>query len=278
MVGMHGGGKDDGSLQTAFQVGGGHIVVDAPAQVLFPGVGPEAPPGVLSGFVRMEMAESVNIAALDELLHPCALFRKEARVGGVANGVVDVNGAVADVVVAAKDQAGPFLLQLLHVLLEIVQPLHFKGLAFVSAGSGRMVDTDHGKVSVIGADKAPFRIVGGDAHARHNLVRFLAGEYGHAAVAFFLGGKTVAAIANGFEFQNRNLVWLRLGLLYAEHIRHGLLKPFHQAFPYGGPYAVDIIGDDFHGFPKKGGWVGPSAGMCCVAFCYFAIRAAKAME
>src|SRR4051812_15827891 len=80
------------------------LVVDAPADVLRPGLAAVGPPGVLIG-LRVEAAEDVDIAQLVEhARQPGALLRQEARVLLVGLPVAQVDLPVRDVPVAAKDE------------------------------------------------------------------------------------------------------------------------------------------------------------------------------
>lgn len=64
--------------QVVFQVGADEEVVDAPADVSGARAAADVPPGVFVG-VLVEDAEGVDVAVVDEFVHPLALNRQEAR-------------------------------------------------------------------------------------------------------------------------------------------------------------------------------------------------------
>ena len=99
MVGLYHLGQDVDVGDAILHVVGHHVVVDTPAEVLLSGAGAEAPPAITVGFLH-SVTERVDVAVAEEVGHPLALFRQEARRGVVFPRVVDIDVLVADVVVA----------------------------------------------------------------------------------------------------------------------------------------------------------------------------------
>ena len=90
----------------------GNLVVDAPTDVLGPGLAAIRPPGVGFQF-GMQFAEHIDEADfVEQLGEPGALFRQEAGILFVAAPVLQVFFGVGDVPVAADDDVAPALPQL----------------------------------------------------------------------------------------------------------------------------------------------------------------------
>jgi len=105
MIGMFGLRENKCPAHQRFYGLAYHFVVDAPAQVFAPGIGAEAPPGIIVGFL-VKMAERVHKSAVDKPAQPFAFFGQEAGTGGISYGIVDVDGFMTDVIIAADDQVG----------------------------------------------------------------------------------------------------------------------------------------------------------------------------
>lgn len=64
MVGAEDGGVNGGGFEVREEGFGGEEVVDSPADVAVAGVGAVAPPGVVVGFIGVEVAEGVDEAGI----------------------------------------------------------------------------------------------------------------------------------------------------------------------------------------------------------------------
>ena len=74
MVGVMGVGQYDSTSQDVFKWLAGHMVIDAPSQVLGPGIGTVAPSCILMRLV-IEIPESIDKPAVDKPAHPFPFFR-----------------------------------------------------------------------------------------------------------------------------------------------------------------------------------------------------------
>ena len=94
-----------GPFEAFFQIVGNTDIIDAPALVIGPRVGPKTPPGIA---VRLgvKFAEGVNHAVVKPFVHPGALFGQKAGGVFVAHRIVNIDGLVANVVIAAHHQSG----------------------------------------------------------------------------------------------------------------------------------------------------------------------------
>ena len=102
MVGAEEGFVDFGGLEIFFEGLTDEEVVDAPADVVFAGVAPVAPPGVTL-FFGMQEAEGVEEAGVDEVRNSLSFFVGEA--GGVVVGfrAGEVDFFVGGVKIATDD-------------------------------------------------------------------------------------------------------------------------------------------------------------------------------
>lgn len=98
---------------------------------------------------------------------------------------MNVDRAVANVVVAADNQFFVFLPEIIHIKPEIFQPFHFKGLPLVACRSGGMIDTGDRDAAIICPDETPFVVVFGNAHSVFHVVGSDFCEDSYAAVILF---------------------------------------------------------------------------------------------
>ena len=139
---------------------------------------------------------------------------------------MNINRLMADIIIAAKNQVGTRLLQLHHIFLEIFQPHHFKGLAFIPARSRRMVNADYRQVSEVRTDETSFIIVCFHSHPIFHMVRFPLGKYSHSTVSLLLRRVQIRLVAQCFKHFSRILVRLQFRLLQTKNIRILLCQPF----------------------------------------------------
>ena len=76
------------------------MVIDTPAEISRTGSGPETPPGIVTGLL-VKYAEGIDITIVEEPAHPFPFFRKEAAAVGIPDGVMNVDGLMADVEIPA---------------------------------------------------------------------------------------------------------------------------------------------------------------------------------
>src|SRR5690606_39675386 len=122
-------------------------------------------------------------------------------------------------------------------------------LLFRSAGgAGGDVERDHAEVAEARLDVAPLVVEVRPAQHRAHLVRLAPGVDRHAAVALLGGGVAVeAVVAVRAEAGIGQLVFLRLGLLQADHVGVLLAQPVEETLAGGRADAVGVEADDAHG-------------------------------
>src|SRR3569833_2008109 len=233
---------DAGGFGLGGDAGGGDLVVDAPADVLGPGLAAVAPPGVgLAGMLGVEAAVDVDRAELvEQARHPGTLLGQEAGVLLVGFPVLEVDFLVGNVPVAADDDFAARLDQRLEAQEEDVEKAELGLLAFVAAGAGGLVERDDGEMAVVGLDVAAFGIEFLDAEALDDALWRLAGVDADAAVALLLGVVEGAAeAAAGHEFRPE-VGGLRLEFLHADDV--GMLRgePIEKALGGGGADTVEV--------------------------------------
>src|SRR3954469_22298213 len=174
----HGGGRD---------AGGGHLVIDAPAYVLLPGLAAVRPPGVVAG-VRVELAEHIDEADLVEhVREPGALFRREAGVLPVGAPVGEVDLLVRDVPVAAQDDLGLAAAQALQVRREVLEKAQLRRLPVRAGRAGGHVEGYHPQLAEARLDITAFGVEFAVLEPAQDFVRRLPAVKRNAAVALFLG-------------------------------------------------------------------------------------------
>ena len=245
MVGMFYLLPDGGVLQAAAQRFRNVDVIDAPSLVIGAGVCAEAPPAVLMRF-GVELAEGVDKPAVEQFGKPGPFFGQEAGGIFVADGIVNIDGLVRDVIIAGNHQVGPFLAELLKVTVELVEPLVFIGLSFFSRGAGREICVDEGNVPEIGPYDPAFGIALHIAVPVLHVVGFYFGKDSHAAISFFLRGVPVIRVAELFELLEIHVFAMGFYFLQTDNVRGISFEPFGESFCHGGAESVNIIGDDPH--------------------------------
>src|SRR5207249_3550680 len=122
----------------------GDLVVDAPTDVLRPGLAAIRPPGVLLR-PRVQAAEHVDPANFVEYVgEPCPFLGEEARVLAVSAPVLEVDFLVRDVPVAAENEFAAARLELLEHRQEFLQETELRPLPFLRARPGRQIHRYHG--------------------------------------------------------------------------------------------------------------------------------------
>ncbi len=82
-------------------------VINAPADIPFPGVSHVAPPGVFH-LIRVQIAVCIHEAAAQQLLKGFALLVGESRVSAVRLGILQVDLACGHVQIATNDDRFSF--------------------------------------------------------------------------------------------------------------------------------------------------------------------------
>src|SRR6266850_3011421 len=222
----------------------GDLVVDAPADVLRPGLAAVRPPGVLVG-LAVDAPENVDEADLvEDVRQPGALLRQEARVLLIRFPVPEVDLLVRDVPVAAQDDFLFPVLQFLQVQDEMLEKPEFGRLAVRPRRAGGQIDRDYPELAEARLDVASFRIELARLEAALHLVRRPAAIERDAAVALLLR-KSVAGLIELQAVQLRvEIRLLAFHLLQADDVGTLRGEPAEQALFRRRPHAVDVEGDD----------------------------------
>src|SRR5512139_1904555 len=256
---------------------GGDLVVDAPADVLRPGLAAVAPPGVgLAGVLRIEAAVDVDPSEfVEQARHPGALLGQEAGVLLVGLPVLEVDFAVGDVPVAADDDFAARVHQILQMREERLHEAELGLLALLAARPGGLVERDDGELAVVGLDVAALGVEFGHAEAFDDFLWRRPRVDADAAVAFLLGVVEGAAKAVALDELWPEVGGLRLEFLHADDV--GVLRgqPVEETLGGGGADAVEVGRYNSHRvylFKKSRKcpitepslWNSPSRRMCCV--------------
>src|SRR6185295_672979 len=221
----------------------GDLVVDAPADVLLPGLAAVRPPGVLVGLL-VQLAEHIDEAELVEhLRQPGALLGQEARILLVGAPVLQVDFLVRDVPVAAQDELVASFLQLFQMQKKTPEEAELRRLAVRTGRARRHVERDHPQFSEARLDIAALGVEFAAPEAAADFVRRLAGIQGNAAVAFLLGEgmaglEYLQAMELGVEVD-----LLALHFLQAHDVGALAGEPTEQSLACRRPDAVDVEGD-----------------------------------
>ena len=183
----------------------------------------------------MKPTEGIYESRIEKARHPLPLFRQEATVSGIPDRVVNVYCLMADIIIAAKNEFRTRTFQLQYIFLEFLQPDHLEGLAFITAGTGRMINTHNGHIAEVGTDKAPFVIVFFNTHTIFHMVRFLLAQNSDSAIPLLLCRIQVMLIPQSIQRLCRILFRLQLCFLQTKHIRLLLCQPLGKTFCHGSP-------------------------------------------
>src|SRR5215467_12762975 len=202
------------------------LVVDAPADVLRPGLAAVRPPGVLPR-PRVDAAEHVHPAGVVEGRgEPGALLGQEPRVLAVAAPVLEVDLLVRDVPVAAEHELAPARLEPSERRSELLEKAELRLLPFLGARARGQVDRYHRQPAEIGAQEPAFGVELAAAEAARDAVGFHAGIQRHAAVAPLGRAAFIVPVpALRDEREAVEIRFLRLDLLQADDICALARKP-----------------------------------------------------
>ena len=152
-----------------------------------------------------------------------------------------------DIDVAAQHEVAR-LLQRRQVGVKLGQKAELGGLAFLTGRAAGEIAADDGQLGAMlaaGPVKAQLHIAAlgvelRRAIAHDHIAGFMLCVHRHAGIAFFLGKMEVALEPGNFLKFAADVGGLRLELLHANTIRHGLCNPVFKAFAGGGTDAVEV--------------------------------------
>ncbi len=224
--------------------GADDLVVDAPPDVLGPGLPAVGPPGVLLG-VLIDDTERIDPAGLfDDLVHPRAFFGKKPGILLVGTPVLQVHRLVGDVPVAAEDVIATGGQTLIEIRQKAVQKAELDGLPFLAGRARRQVQRDHAELAEPGFQVAPLAVHVHPAESLDHVIGLDPRIQADPAVALLFGLEVIAGVAFGPELRVLQLLILPLDLLQADHIGILSRKPGEKALLRGRADAVDVQRDD----------------------------------
>ena len=115
-------------------------------------------------------AEGIDHTALFPAVHPFAFFGQEAADAHLSLGVVDVDGVVADIEVAADDKVRSLLAELFHPVEEHLEEVHLKLLANIAGGAAGDIDAYECDIAEVGTQDASLAVVTRTIYAGHYAV------------------------------------------------------------------------------------------------------------
>ena len=217
-------------------------VVDAPASVLLARLEAVGPPRVDALLRRVEVAEGVGEARLQQGGELGTLFVGESGVATVRLGVLQVYFLMGHVEVTAYHHrlAG---VELQQVVAEVVFPGHAVVQSAQLVLRVGHVDGDQKEVVHLQCDDASFAVVMFHVNAIADVERLVAGIDGGARVAFLLGVVPVRLITLELQVE---LSGLHLGFLQAEEVGIEPAECVAEAFLVACSQSVDVPGNEFH--------------------------------
>ena len=139
-----------------------------------------------------------------------------------------------------------FLAQRFAVIKKGIIKIHFKLQSVRPAGPIRKVYIKQIEVLELGAYDAAFHVEFFDSHPQMIFFGFLFTEDSNTTVAPALGWVPYRVISFRCDHFIRKVVWRRLNLLKAHHVRRFGVEPVHKTFSQGGTHTIDIPTDNFH--------------------------------
>src|SRR5687768_15007276 len=112
---------------------------------------------------------------------------------------MNINLAVADVVVSADDQLGAGLLQFIEIAKEKIEILHLHRLSFITRSSAWEVGAHDAKVANIDTQISALVVIGRVAGSFYYVIGFYFGKNSHAAISILHCGKNVAMKSQRFK-------------------------------------------------------------------------------
>ena len=235
-------GKDAGRLDLFRCAVRAQEVVDAPAGVVLPRVEAVAPPRVGVRLVRMQGAERVREAGVQQLLELRALLGAEAGVADVALRVFQIDLRRGNVHVPADDDR-LVPVERADELAERIVPAHPVFQPAQAVLGVRRVDAYEVEFRVFGCDHPALEIMLRQAEVILHVERLGLRKNGGAGVALFLGAAPVLVVARQVE---RDLPRLELCLLQTENVRVQRAERVRKALGHTGAQPVDVPGYKSH--------------------------------
>src|SRR5207302_429916 len=213
--------------------GGGDLVIDAPADILRPGLPAIGPPGVLIRLL-VEAPENIDKAQRVEYAgEPGAFLRQEAGVPLIRPPVAQVDLLVRDIPVAAQDDLVAAAAQPPQVLEEVFEEAELRVLPVRARGARGQIQRSHPQPAEAPLDVAALGVELAAPEAALDLVGRPAAIEADAAVAFLLG-EGVAALERLQATQpGVDVGLLALHLLQAHDVGALRREPAEQAFLRG---------------------------------------------
>src|SRR5574344_447702 len=147
------------------------VIIDTPAQVFSPGKRPVIPP-TISVWILVKLPEGINKSTFNDTIKPSAFFGKKSRNVAMSFRMVDVDGFMANVEVAADEQIGAFFLQFEDKSMKIPQKIHFEILTGIAHTARRYIDAQNTPCAKIRSNHPSLHVIDRIVHPNDNPVRF----------------------------------------------------------------------------------------------------------
>ena len=213
--------ENSGSVDALAQGFGYPMVVDAPTGIACSCSETHAPPRVLVGFLTEE-SERVDESRSFPLVHPFAFFWEETAHAFLSFGMVDVDGFMADIEVAAYDEVGSFGAEGIDPREESSEEVHLKILPYVAHGAAGYIDAYDRDVAEVGTEYPSFLVETFVVHTRLDEVGLLLREDAYARISFSLGRVDGCVVTERLHGGSVYLFGLGLALLDTEDVGIGL--------------------------------------------------------
>ena len=220
------------------------LIIQAPSDIVGPGLATGTPPGVLLGS-GVEPAKDIDESDLvEDPGQPGPFFGQEPRVLLIRLPVLQVDCLVGDVPVTAQHDLPAARFQVSKMRLEGFDEAKLRLLALGRGRTGWDIHRNHGEIAEVSFDITPFGIELFTAKPRAYSLRCLVGIQAHAAVALFLREMKMPACAGQFAQGLIEIGLLSLDLLDTQHIRPMRFEPLCDTFALSRAQAIEVERDD----------------------------------
>jgi len=214
-------------------------IIQAPADIPRPCVGPVGPPGILH-LVGIERTVGIHKSMLQIPGDPNAFLRQKTGIFFVFLRIRQVDLVVGGVEVASEDHLFSSGVVRVADFKQAGVKVQLKRHAFVFLPAVREVDRVEEEIRILHADGAPFVVESLDPEPGLNAEGLLAVEHRRAAVARSFGGMPEAAVLRMAADQFRHLIGLGFDLLQTEDIRLDFVQPGKAVLVNDRPNSIDI--------------------------------------
>ena len=130
--------------------------------------------------------------------------------------MIDIDGFMADVIIAADDEVRSLFAQFVHPDKEILEKLHLEILPDVSGCTAGDIGIDDRQVPEVDPKYSSLAVILGITHTYHHFIGFVLAEDTDTRVPFLLRRMDERAVSEFLKRHDVYLVGLRFALLDAE--------------------------------------------------------------